>query len=322
MAKYILKRILWIIPVCLGVLLLVFGISYMAPGDPIMNMLGTNYTPEAYAELTVQYGLDKPFLVQYWNYLFNIITKFDFGTSYTYGHEVATEIVSRVGITVQLGLLSVLVSTILGVSFGVISATRQYTLMDYSVTVCSLFFAAMPNFWIALVSIIIFSLNLGLLPSGGMGDWRYLVLPVLVNSLGTVANVVRQSRSAMLEVIRSDYIRTARAKGCKERTVIWQHALHNAIIPIMTVVGMQLGTVMAGSVVIETIFNITGLGSYLLTGISGRDYPIINSCVLILSVFICFMNLVVDLCYGFADPRIRSRYVSVKKKKLLGKEAA
>lgn len=321
MAKYIIKRILWIIPVSLGVLLLVFGISYMAPGDPIMNMLGTNYTPEAYAELTAQFGLDKPFLVQYWNYLINIITKFDFGTSYTYGHDVATELVSRIGITVELGLLSVLVSTILGVSFGVISATRQYTLMDYSVTVFSLFFAAMPNFWIALVAIIIFSLNLGILPSGGMGDWHYLVLPVLANSLGTVANVVRQSRSAMLEVIRSDYIRTARAKGCRERVVIWRHALHNAIIPIMTVVGMQLGTVMAGSVVIETIFNITGLGSYMLTGISGRDYPIINSCVLILSVFICVMNLIVDLCYGFADPRIRSRYVSAKKKKIAGKEA-
>ena len=322
MAKYIIKRILWVIPVCLGVLLLVYGISYIAPGDPVMSMLGTNYTPEAYEELTHELGLDQPFFVQYWNYLVNIITKFDFGTSYTYGHAVKTEILSRIGITVELGLLSVLVTAVIGVSFGVISATKQYSLMDYGVTVCSLFFAAMPNFWMALVGIIIFSLNLGWLPSSGMDGWQYLILPVLANSLGSVASVTRMSRSAMLEVIRSDYIRTARAKGCKERTVIWKHALHNAIIPIMTVVGMQMGNVMAGSVVIETIFNITGLGSYMLTGIQGRDYPVINACVLILSVFICFVNLIIDILYAFVDPRIRSQYVSKKAAKITKKEAA
>lgn len=148
------------------------------------------------------------------------------------------------------------------------------------------------------------------------------MLPVLANSMGTVANVARMSRSSMLEVIRSDYIRTARAKGCRENTVIWRHALHNAVIPILTVVGMQLGTVMAGSVVIETIFNMPGLGSYLLTGISGRDYPVINACVLILAFFICIMNLIVDLCYAFADPRIRSQYVSGKKRKAAVKEGS
>ena len=322
MAKYILKRILWIIPVCLGVLLIVFGISYLAPGDPVMGMLGNGYTPEKYMALKHELGLDQPFFVQYFHYLADIVTKFDFGSSYTYGHAVSGEILSRMGITVQLGLLSVLVTTVIGVPFGVISATKQYSVLDYGVTVGSLFFAAMPNFWLALVCIIVFSLNLGWLPSGGMGGWKYMVLPVLANSMGTVASVARMSRSAMLEVIRSDYIRTARAKGCKEGTVIWKHALHNAIIPILTVVGMQLGTVMAGSVVVETIFNITGLGSYMLTGISSRDYPIINACVLILAFFICIMNLVVDLCYAFVDPRIRSQYVSGKRKKTEEKEAA
>lgn len=316
MAKYILKRILWIIPVCLGVLLIVFSISYFAPGDPVMSMLGASgYTPEAYDSLKHELGLDQPFFVQYFRYITNIVTKFDFGNSYTYGHAVSKEIVSRIGITVKLGVLSVIVTTLIGVPFGVISATKQYSAMDYSVTVGSLFFAAMPNFWLALVCIIIFALNLKWLPATGTGNWKYMVLPVLANSMGTVANVARMSRSSMLEVIRSDYIRTARAKGCKENTVIWNHALHNAVIPILTVVGMQLGTVMAGSVVIETIFNMPGLGSYLLTGISGRDYPVINACVLILAFFICVMNLVVDLCYAFADPRIRSQYVSGKKKR-------
>ena len=252
----------------------------------------------------------------------NIVTKFDFGNSYTYGHAVSGEIISRIGITVNLGVLSVIVTTLIGVPFGVISATKQYSAMDYSVTVGSLFFAAMPNFWLALICIIVFALKLKWLPATGMGNWRYMVLPVLANSMGTVANVARMSRSSMLEVIRSDYIRTARAKGCRENTVIWRHALHNAVIPILTVVGMQLGTVMAGSVVIETIFNMPGLGSYLLTGISGRDYPVINACVLILAFFICIMNLIVDLCYAFADPRIRSQYVSGRKKKNTAKEGS
>lgn len=323
MAKYILKRILWIVPVCLGVLLIVFSISYFAPGDPVMSMLGASgYTPEAYASLKHELGLDQPFFAQYFRYIVNIMTKFDFGNSYTYGHAVSGEIISRIGITVKLGVLSVIVTTLIGVPFGVISATKQYSAMDYSVTVGSLFFAAMPNFWLALICIIVFALKLKWLPATGMGSWRYMVLPVLANSMGTVANVARMSRSSMLEVIRSDYIRTARAKGCRENTVIWRHALHNAVIPILTVVGMQLGTVMAGSVVIETIFNMPGLGSYLLTGILGRDYPVINACVLILAFFICIMNLIVDLCYAFADPRIRSQYVSGRKKKATAKEGA
>lgn len=323
MAKYILKRILWIVPVCLGVLLIVFSISYFAPGDPVMSMLGASgYTPEAYASLKHELGLDQPFFAQYFRYIVNIVTKFDFGNSYTYGHAVSGEIISRIGITVKLGVLSVIVTTLIGVPFGVISATKQYSAMDYSVTVGSLFFAAMPNFWLALICIIVFALKLKWLPATGMGNWRYMVLPVMANSMGTVANVARMSRSSMLEVIRSDYIRTARAKGCRENTVIWRHALHNAVIPILTVVGMQLGTVMAGSVVIETIFNMPGLGSYLLTGISGRDYPVINACVLILAFFICIMNLIVDLCYAFADPRIRSQYVSGRKKKATAKEGS
>ena len=323
MAKYILKRILWIVPVCLGVLLIVFSISYFAPGDPVMSMLGASgYTPEAYASLKHELGLDQPFFAQYFRYIVNIVTKFDFGNSYTYGHAVSGEIISRIGITVKLGVLSVIVTTLIGVPFGVISATKQYSAMDYSVTVGSLFFAAMPNFWLALICIIVFALKLKWLPATGMGNWRYMVLPVLANSMGTVANVARMSRSSMLEVIRSDYIRTARAKGCRENTVIWRHALHNAVIPILTVVGMQLGTVMAGSVVIETIFNMPGLGSYLLTGIWGRDYTVINACVLILAFFICIMNLIVDLCYAFADPRIRSQYVSGRKKKATAKEGS
>jgi peptide/nickel transport system permease protein len=315
MTKFILKRVLWIIPVCLGVLLIVFSISYFSPGDPVMSLLGTKgYTPEAYAELEAKLGLDKPFLTQYINYVKGIVTEFNFGTSYSYGHEVGPEILSRMGITLKLGLLSVLVTALLGVPFGIISATKQYSLLDYGVTVASLFFASMPNFWLAMVCIIIFSLKLGWLPPNGMNGWKYMILPVMTNAMSSVASVSRMSRSSMLEVIRADYIRTARAKGCSERSIIFKHELRNAIIPIMTVVGMQLGSVVAGSVVIETIFNIQGLGTYMMNGISGRDYPIINACVLVLAFCICIMNLLVDICYAYVDPRIHSKYVSVKTK--------
>lgn len=321
MGRFILKRILWIIPVCLGVLLIVFSISYFAPGDPVMSMLGTKgYTPEAYAALKAELGLDKPFFVQYFNYVVNIVTKFDFGTSYSYGHEVGPEILSRMGITLKLGLLSVLVTALIGVPCGIISATKQYSPLDYTVTVGSLFFAAMPNFWLSLVCILFFSLKLGWLPPNGVGGWRYLILPVMTNAMCSVASVSRMSRSSMLEVIRSDYIRTARAKGCTERSITLKHALRNAVIPIMTVVGMQLGSVIAGSVVIETIFSIPGLGSYMMNGISGRDYPIINACVLILAFCICLMNLVVDVAYAYVDPRIYAKYKSAPKAKLVGKK--
>jgi peptide/nickel transport system permease protein len=323
MGKFIFKRVLWIIPVCLGVLLIVFSISYFAPGDPVMNMLGTQgYTPEAYAALEAQLGLDKPFLIQYVNYVVNIVTKFDFGTSYTYGHAVGAEILARMGVTLKLGVLSVLVMAIIGIPCGIISATKQYSPLDYCVTILSLFFAAMPNFWLALVCIIIFSLKLGWFPPNGMNGWRYMVLPVVTNAMCSVASVSRMSRSSMLEVIRADYIRTARAKGCSERTVILRHALRNAIIPIMTVVGMQLGSVVAGSVVIETIFGIPGLGSYMMNGISGRDYPIINACVLVLAFAICLMNLVVDVAYAYVDPRIHSKYMSVRKQQKKETKAA
>lgn len=316
MAKFILKRILWIIPVCLGVLLIVFSISYFAPGDPVMTMLGqNNYTPEAYAAMEAQMGLDKPFLVQYVNYVVGIVTRFDFGTSYTYGHAVGPEILSRMGITLKLGIWSVIATALIGAPFGIISATHQYSLSDYIVTIASMFFAAMPNFWLAMVCIIIFSLKLNLLPPSGMGGIRYMILPVLTNAMGSVAGVCRMSRSSMLEVIRSDYIRTARAKGCSERSIIYKHALRNALIPIMTMVGMQLGSVVAGSVVVETIFSIPGLGSYMMNGISSRDYPVINACVLVLAFSICLMNLIVDLGYGLVDPRIYAQYKKPRKRK-------
>ena len=226
------------------------------------------------------------------------------------------------GITFEIGILGVLLTIILGVPFGVLSATKQYSVLDYSVTTLSTLFAAMPNFWLALVAILLFSLKLRWLPATGFGTVQQLILPVLTNALTSVAVVARMTRSSMLEVIRQDYIRTARAKGLREGTVIRRHALKNALIPVLTVVGMQMSMVMGGSVIVETIFSIPGLGAYMMAGITARDYPVINGCVVVLSLSICVMNLLVDIAYAYVDPRIRAQYERPKKKQKTAAAAA
>ena len=322
MSKYILKRLLWMIPVVLGVLLIVFFISYITPGDPVKTILGSNYTQEAYDAKTKELGLDKPFFYQYGKYVLDMVTKGDLGTSYSYGHSVSEQIWSRMGITFEIGILGVLLTIILGVPFGVLSATKQYSVLDYSVTTLSTLFAAMPNFWLALVAILLFSLKLRWLPATGFGTVQQLILPVLTNALTSVAVVARMTRSSMLEVIRQDYIRTARAKGLREGHIIFGHALKNALIPVLTVVGMQMSMVMGGSVIVETIFSIPGLGAYMMAGINARDYPVINGCVVVLSLSICVMNLLVDIAYAYVDPRIRAQYERPKKKQKTAAAAA
>lgn len=322
MAKYIIKRILWMIPVVLGVLFIVFFISYITPGDPVKSLLGNNYTEEAYLAKQAELGLDKPFLYQYVKYVVDMVTKGDLGTSYVYGHSVSAQILSRMGITFQIGILGVLLTVILGIPAGIISAVKQYSPLDYSITTIMTLLAAMPNFWLALICMLVFALYLRILPATGYGTWQQLVLPVLTNALTSVAVVARMTRSSMLEVIRQDYIRTARAKGLKESTIIWRHALKNAIIPVLTVVGMQMSMIMGGSVVIESIFSIPGLGAYLMAGINARDYPVINGCVVVLAISICVMNLLVDIAYAYVDPRIRAQYTKSGRKKKAKPQAA
>ncbi len=302
------------IPVILGVLLIVFTISYFTPGDPAAAMLGTNYTDQAYADLREKLGLDQPFFVQFFNYLWNLVAHLDMGNSYQTNQSVAGEILSRFPVTYKLGIFSVLVTLVLGVPLGILSATKQYSIADYSVTSLALIVAAIPNYVLAMFAGLIFSVKLGWLPLTGLATWDAWILPVAANSLGFVAVIARMTRTSMLEVIRQDYIRTARSKGLKENVIIRSHALPNALIPIVTVVGFQLSYILAGSIIVETIFSIPGMGMYILGGINGRDYPIINGTVLVLSVGICMMNLLVDIAYAFIDPRIKARYASVKKR--------
>lgn len=322
MGKYVLKRVLLMIPVLLGVMFIVFVINHFMPGDPVISLLGNNYTQEQYDAKEAELGLDKPFLEQFFIYVKNVVTKLDLGTSYQTNRSVSKEILERFPVTLKLGILGILVTVIVGIPFGIISATKQYSALDYGVTVVSMFFASMPSFWMGLMAIIIFSYKLGWLPASGLFTWKHWILPVLTLGLSPVATITRMTRSSMLDVIRQDYIRTARAKGLSESAVIQRHALKNALIPVLTVVGMQLGTIVAGSVVIEAIFAINGTGQLLMTAINGKNYPVINGVVLFLSVSISLMNLLVDLVYGFVDPRIMAQYSSGRKKKKAAPAAA
>ncbi len=315
MLRYILKRLLWIIPVMLGVLIVVFTISYFTPGDPVTALLGANYTEEAYAQKSAELGLDKPYIVQLGNYVWKLVTKGDMGTSYSTKLSVSAEIAKRFPITLKLGILSVIFTTVVGVSIGLISVKKQYSITDYSVTTVSLILAAVPSYVFALLAVLFFALKLRWLPASNIDHWYSWILPVLSNSIGGIAVVVRMTRTSMLEIIRQDYIRTARAKGLQERSITRKHALKNALIPVVTIIGIQMSLMMGGSIIVESIFAIPGLGSYIMAGINGRDYPVINGVVLVLSLIVCVLNLLVDITYAIIDPRIKLQYESAQRRK-------
>ena len=315
MAKFIIKRLLWVIPVMLGVVFIVFAIDRFAPGDPVAAELGGSYTQEQYDAKKAELGLDRPFLVQFVSYVGNIVTKGDLGNSYHTGLSVSASIAERFPLTFKLAIISILIAVGLGLPFGIIAATKQNSPLDYTVTVFSLVFAAMPGFWLALMLIICFSVQIKLFPASGYEGWKCWVLPALASGLSFIATITRMTRSSMLDVVRQDYITTARAKGLDEGTVIRKHALRNALIPIITTVGFQFGILVAGSVIVETIFNMPGMGSLMMTAINNKDYPVIEGCVLVLAFLICIINLVTDIAYGIADPRIMAQYTGGRKKK-------
>lgn len=315
MLKYIIKRLLWIIPVFLGVVLLIFAINDIAPGDPVVAQLGSNYTEEQYLAKQQEMGLDKPFWTRYFNYVGGIVTRFDFGSSYATHREVGEMIAERFGTTLMLGVLSMILTILIALPLGIAAGTKQYSAFDYIVVVGSVIFAALPSFWVALMSIILFSYHLKWFPASGLDSWKNWVLPVVCLGLSPVASIVRMTRASILEVIRQDYITTARAKGLSEGTIIRRHALKNSLIPVVTVVGMQVGMVMGGSILVESIFSIPGLGTMMNTAIAGKDYPVIQGCVVVLAVSISLINLLVDIAYAYIDPRIRAQYVSASHKK-------
>lgn len=308
MGRYILKRLLWMIPVILGVTILIFTIMYYTPGDPVEIILGTNATAESKAQLAHSLGLDQSFLKQLGIYLKKVFLQFDLGESYHTGKSVASEIAARFPYTLMLAFSAMLISLLAGIPLGVYAAVRQNRMGDKVSMIIALLGVSMPQFWVGLLLVLLFSLYLDWLPPSGIGGIRYYILPILANCLGGVAGIARQTRSSMLDVIRSDYVTTAHAKGVSKWNTIFRHALPNALIPIITVAGTSFGRSLGGTIVIEAVFSIPGIGSYLITGLNNRDLPIVRGCVIFLAITFSIIMLLTDLFYAFVDPRIKAQY--------------
>lgn len=308
MAKYIIKRLLLMIPVIICVAILIFTIMYFTPGDPVKMILGSEATAEQIAVKRAEMGLDQPYLVQLFDYLKDMFLHFDFGTSYIYGTPVIDELLLRLPRTLAIGMLCMLLQVVVGIPLGILAATNHNKLGDRVSMFIALFGVSIPQFWFAMMLVLVFAVYLKWLPAYGFEGIKYFILPTIANAFGGIATQARQTRSSMLDVIRADYITTARSKGMSERRVILRHALPNALIPVITILGNGFANMLGGTVVIESVFTIPGIGLFLTTAIGNRDYPIIRgSCVLLAIVFSVIM-LLVDLVYAFVDPRIRAQY--------------
>lgn len=308
MIKYILKRLLYLIPVILGVSFIVFALLYLTPGDPARNALGPSASEEVVKALRLEMGLEDPFFVQYGRYIKNIFTQFDLGRSYITKAPVAQEILARAPSTVKLAALSISFAVLLGVPIGIISAIKQYSIFDNITMIFALIGISMPVFWLGLLLIMLFSVRLGWFPSSGFSTPSQMVLPAVALGAQSVSVITRMTRSSMLEVIRQDYITTAKAKGQIERKVILRHALGNALIPIITIVGTQFGQLMGGALMTEVIFSISGIGRLMVDSVKMRDAPMVLGCVLFVAVTFSIVNLIVDILYTFVDPRIKTQY--------------
>jgi peptide/nickel transport system permease protein len=307
MVKYILRRVLLLIPVMLGVSFIVFSIMYFTPGDPARIMLGERAPAAEVAALRTQMGLDDPFLVRFVSFVGNAL-RGDFGRSLLTRRPVAEELFARFPNTLQLATAAVVIAVAIGIPVGIISAIKQYSAFDGIAMTVALAGVSMPNFWQGLMMIILFSVYLGWLPSSGIGTFNHLIMPALTLGTSSTALITRMTRSSMLEVIRQDYIRTARSKGLDERVVITRHALKNALIPVITVVGLQFGFLLGGAVLTETVFAWPGVGRLMVDAIRQKDFPMVQAGVLILALAFSLVNLMVDILYAFIDPRIKAQY--------------
>ena len=332
MTKYILRRLILLIPVLFGVSLATFVVMHLFTTDPVDIILGQHANPERAQALRVELGLDQPIYVQFGNYISHAVQG-DLGNSVITQTSVTDELMHRFPATVELSAAAILIASVLGIALGVISAVKQNSIWDYGTMVTALLGVSMPIFWLGLMMIIVFSVTLGWLPASGRigvgmqpehitglylfdalytGDlesfWdvlRHLAMPAIALGAYSTAIIARMTRATMLETIRQDYIRTARAKGLKENVVIVKHALRNALIPIVTVIGLQMGALLGGAVLTETVFSWPGIGSYVVEGIMHSDYPRVQGAVLLIGTIFVLVNLLVDILYGYLDPRIQ-----------------
>ena len=308
MTRYIVRRLLLTVLVIFGVIFIVFTILSLTPGDPGRLILGQMAKQEAVDQLNHELGYDLPFLTRFVNYLKDIVFHLDFGNSYTSGRPVFDEIMARFPITLRLALFSALFSAIIGVVLGVLAAVKQYSLLDGVCSVAAMIFASAPDFWVGLILLLIFALKLHLLPPFGVADWTGYILPVATLTLFCSAGFLRLTRSSMLEVIRQDYIRMARAKGAGSRIVIWRHALKNALLPVLTAIGMNFGALFGGAVTTEMVFALPGLGTMIVTAVKTKDIPLAMAGTIFIAVLYCLIMLAVDVIQAFVDPRVKAKY--------------
>ncbi len=310
MRNYIVKRILLMFLLLLGMSFIVFASLYIAPGDPAAMVAGPSATEEDIAQVRISLGLDKPFLVQYFTYLKNLLT-LNLGTSYTTRQPILDEILVRLPNTLNLACASMILAVLVGIPAGIITALNKDKLVDNILTTGSLVGISIPNFWLGTMLIYVFAVVLKVLPTGGMTHFfwtpigiREVILPAIALSTATVASFTRIGRSAMLDVLQSDYIRTAKSKGLRHKTVIVGHALRNALIPLVTQFGTSFGGLLGGAIITEQVFVINGVGTYLITAINNRNYPVVQSTVLVIAAMFIIINLLVDILYCVIDPRI------------------
>ncbi len=304
MATYIRRRLLQSVIVVFGVSVLVFFLLRLAPGDPVLMLLAESAGPEQIAEARAKWGLDKPIYVQYGVFLSRAL-RGDLGNSLFFQQPALEVLMERMPATLQLSAVALFFSLSIAIPVGLLSALKRDTIWDYLGTNLAMLGQALPPYWLGIMLILIFSVALGWFPTSGRGTWKHLVLPAVTLGSVLMALITRLVRSGMLDVLSEDYVRTARAKGLPERTVIIRHALRNILIPLVTVIGLQLGALFGGAVITESIFAWPGVGRLALQAISARDYPLVQASVLVISVVYVFLNLAVDLIYVYLDPRIR-----------------
>lgn len=314
MTTYVLRRLLLLFPVLFGITVLVFGLIHLIPGDPVIVILGSEYTSENAEALREQLGLDDPLPVQYGRWMGDVLrgdlgySLFPFGGVRYTGRPVSQLILSRMPLTFALTMGTMMLAVAIAVPIGLLTAVRPNSAFDNIMRVVAMLGISMPVFWFGLLLILVFAVQLRWLPSTGnfnSAGWKAIILPVVTLGIAQAALITRMTRSSMLEVLGEDYIRTARAKGLKNATIHWRHALRNAQIPVVTVVGLQFGSLLGGAVLTETIFSMPGLGRLLVDSVFRRDYTVIQGCILVITLMFVLTNLAVDLLYAWLDPRVR-----------------
>lgn len=308
MLKYILKRLLMMIPVLIGVSFIIYAIMDLTPGDPAMSALGEGSTVEAREQWRKEHDLDKPFMLRYFKFIFDAL-RGEFPNSYSTNEPVNQEVLHRFPTTLKLAFLGTTLSVVIGVTVGVISAVKQYSIIDTVSMITAMLLTSIPAFWGGLMLILLFSLKLDLLPATGIDSWKSYILPMIAVAINTMASLIRLTRSSMLDVIRADYIRTAKSKGVSNKRVIFKHALRNALLPVITQIGINFGVQLGGAIIIEQVFAIPGLGTLMINSVRLKDTPMVMMSITFVAIVAGLVNLLVDIMYTFIDPRTKSSFV-------------